>query len=487
MARISQSRQLKLFLFSFFLAVGMGSIFPWWTVFVGFLSLLWWKRGVMPVVFGWLVGFCVIGASFPIFDPTDVGFYTDMNQKVVIEAVIVSDPEVRNNAQYVIVAAGKLDSFDVKGKILVKLRRYPQYKYGDVITLSGQLARPAEFETFSYADYLAKDGIFAVMYQPQVRLIRHQEGMFDGWSLVYWLKHEIRDEIEKLFGEPGASIVLGLLLGMRASIPQVLMDDFQRSGLTHILAISGYNITLLITIVGTLLKGLGRRVRFVATWFVIFLFALLTGLSASVVRASIMGALMVFVIFQGRKTDGMNILLLSGFLMILVSPRILIWDVSFQLSFVSTLGLMQLMLLFEPYVKKLPAFLGEGLLVTLAATIFTTPIVLYHFGVFSIISPLANVIFLPLIPLIMLFSFFALVSSFLWLPIVWFWLGVCSIFLMILIEGVHLVAQIPFALVTIPAFPWWAVGLYYLFLLKVIASRTPKLGRYSASRREGVS
>ena len=464
----------------------MGSVFPWWTVFVIFLSLLW-RRGFVPVIVGFLLGFCAIALSFPVFGPGDVGFYVDMGEKVQIEAVVVSDPEVRNNAQYLIVAAKRLESFAVEGKVLVKLRRYPEYKYGDMVVVDGQLVKPAEFETFSYADYLAKDGIFAVMYQPRVELVQHQNGMFDGWSFVFWLKHGIKAEIENLFVEPGASIILGLLLGMRASIPQVLMDDFQRSGLTHILAISGYNITLLITIVGTLLKGLGRRVRFVATWFAIFLFALLTGLSASVVRASIMGALMVFVLFQGRKTDGMNILLLSGFLMVLVSPRILIWDVSFQLSFVSTIGLMQLMPLFEPYVKKMPAFLGEGLLVTISATIFTTPIVLYHFGVFSIISPLANVIFLPLIPLIMLFSFLALVANFLWLPILWLFVGVCSIFLMLLIEGVHIVAKIPFALLTIPTFPWWAVGLYYLLLWKFIASRTPKLEQCDAVLREGVS
>src|SRR5690606_28889479 len=261
---ISRSVRLKLFICAFFLGVGVGSVLPWWTVFAGFVPFLSRKRGGIAPVFGYFFGFLLIAMTFPTFGPDDVGFYRDMRGQVQIEAVVVSDPEVRNDAQYLLMEARNLEEFTVRGKLLIKVGRYPEYAYGDVLSLRGNLVKPAVFEKFSYADYLAKDGIFAVMYQPRVFVLEKSSSLLDAWAWIFGLKHAIRDAVEQLFGEPGAGIVLGLLLGMRASIPDVLMDDFQRSGLTHILAISGYNITLLITIVGTLLKSLGRRTRFVA-------------------------------------------------------------------------------------------------------------------------------------------------------------------------------------------------------------------------------
>lgn len=481
---MTRSQSLFWFLVSFFCGVAIGSVFPWWSMFFGLVGLM--KRAWFVLTFGFFLGFLRIVLAFPSFETDHVGFYRDIPTPLTLKAEVVSDPEIRNDAQYLVVEAGEVNGFKVHGKVQLKLWRFPEYEYGDALLLEGSLQKPAEFETFSYADYLAKDDIYAVMYSPRVRLIEGG-GLSDGWSLVFWLKHNIRERVELLFEEPGASIVLGLLLGMRSSIPQSMLDAFQRSGLTHILAISGYNITLLITIVGLILSSFGRRFRFAMIWVSIAFFAVLTGLSASVVRASIMGALTVFTLSLGRKTDGLLVLLLSGFFMVFASPRILVWDVSFQLSFVSTLGLMTLMPLFELYGKKLPLFLRESLLVTLAATVFTAPVVLYHFGTFSLISPFANVVFLPLIPLIMLFSFCALVGSLFFYPFAVVWIGICWVALFLLIEGVQVVASVPLAFVKIPTFPWWAVGLYYFLLWRFISSHTPRLGRGSSRRRVDAS
>lgn len=469
---MSRSKSFFLFLVSFFCGIAAGSVLPWWCFILSFFSSL--RRGWLVVGIGFCLGFLRIVTAFPSFDAGDVAFYRDISHQLHMKVVVVREPEIRNDAQYLLVEAQKLEEINVHGKVLVKLWRFPEYEYGDLLTLTGRLQKPAEFEAFSYADYLAKDDIYTVMYSPRVQRI--DAFVLDGWSLIFALKSAVRNRIEMLFDEPGASIVLGLLLGMRSSIPQSMLDAFQRSGLTHILAISGYNITLLITIVGLLLHSFGRRVRFVMIWIAIGFFAVLTGLSASVVRASIMGALTVFTLSQGRKTDGILILLLSGFFMVLMSPKILVWDVSFQLSFVSTLGLMTLMPIFDLYGKRLPPVVRESLLVTLAATVFTAPIVLYHFGTFSLISPFANVLFLPLIPLIMFFSFLALMSSLVFGPLAIVWMGICWVLLFLLIEGVRIVASVPFAFVKIPAFPWWAVGFYYFFLWRFISLRTPRLG-----------
>jgi competence protein ComEC len=195
---------------------------------------------------------------------------------------------------------------------------------------------------------------------------------------------------------------------------------------------------------------------------------MLTGLSASVVRASVMGCLVIFALFQGRKSDGLQMLLVSGFLMVLLNPMILLGDVSFQLSFLSTLGLLVLLPLWEDFFNRLPPIISESLAVTLAATVFTLPIVLYNFGRFSLISPLANIIFLPLIPLIMVTSFFALIGSIIFYPLSILFVGVCTVFLFLLIEGVGLIAELPFAMVEIPLFSEWMMLIYFMILWWII-------------------
>lgn len=479
---MTRSKLMKLFLCCFFAGVMVGSVLVWWMAFVAIMAafvVLMVRRGpffAMICLIAMLIGFFRIIVSFPSFGSGDLGFYRDIGGAIRLQGVVTAQPEIRNDAQYIILEARSIsfrDDIEVSGKVLLKLDRFPEYDYGDVLELYGLLGKPAEFDSFSYADYLAKDGIFVVMYGPRVKLLE-KDGFVSGWRLLYAIKSFVSRRIQTLFTEPGSGIVLGLLLGLRSSIPQEILDNFQRSGLTHILAISGYNITLLITIVGAFLKSGSRRLRFAATWMAIAFFALLTGLSASVVRASIMGALAVFTLFQGRKADGILILLLSGFFMVLVSPRILVWDVSFQLSFVSTLGLMMIMPVWEKHLQKMPPLLAEGLPVTLAATIFTTPVALYHFGTFSVISPLANLIFLPFIPLIMFFSFLALASSILLLPITFLWVGAAWVLLSVFLWGVQITASIPLAYLKISDFPWWAAAVYYFVVMKIILSRTPR-------------
>jgi competence protein ComEC len=201
--------------------------------------------------------------------------------------------------------------------------------------------------------------------------------------------------------------------------------------------------------VAVLMKNGGRRLRFIITIGSIVFFSLLTGLSASVIRASLMGGLTVLAMFGGRKADILLVLFFSGFLMVLFNPRILFWDVSFQLSFLATLGLIVFMPFMQRFAekdifKKIPAFVVEGLTVTLAAQVFTTPVILYYFGRLSLVAPVTNVLFLPLIPWIMMFSFAALVSGFLFLPFTVVFTACGWLLVEILLKGVAWFAALPF-------------------------------------------
>ncbi len=271
-------------------------------------------------------------------------------------------------------------------------------------------------------------------------------------GMIYALKSLIKERTETYLNEPAAGIALGLLIGARSSIPRAILDDFQKTGLTHILAISGYNITLIINVFALLMGGAGRRPRFWVTCAMIGVFAVLTGLSASVVRASVMGVLAILAGYLGRKGAGLQMLLFSAFLMVAVNPLILLRDISFQLSFLSTMGLLVLLPLIENLFKSLPPVIAESLSVTLAATVFTTPVILMNFERFSIISPIANVIFLPLIPMIMFASFLLFIGSLVFAPAAYFFGAISWFLIELLVSGVRLTAEIPFAMIELSGF-----------------------------------
>ena len=215
--------------------------------------------------------------------------------------------------------------------------------------------------------------------------------------------------------------------------------------------------------------------RFAITVLVLLLFVLLTGFSASVIRAAFMGGLSLTAALLYRRAQGLQVLLLSGFIMVMIDPFLVPFDISFQLSFMATLGLLLFMPLFENLQGmwlKVPAFVKEGLLVTVSAQLLTIPVILYHFGRMSLISFFSNVVLLPFIPFLMFFSFVALLSSllFLW-PFALVAVSAYWVCMRLLLWGVDFFASIPFASVNISFFPWWMAFLYYL-LLGVLWFRT---------------
>lgn len=406
------------------------------------------SRFLLVALLAFFLGILRFSLALPHFTTTDIAFYRDVKMDLTIQGFIVDEVDLRSDRQYLVLEVQRLfyenQWLTVHGLLLLKAQRYPQFHYGDELQVSGPLISPPSFEKFSYADALAKEDIYVVCYKPKIRLLSPGRGHF-FWTAVFGLKDLLSQRINELFTEPEASLVAGLLMGLRRAIPAEVLDDFSRAGLTHILAISGYNITLMITLFGLLFCRFGRRFRFFGVLSGIWLFLLFTGFSASVIRAAWMGFFTILAIVLGRKNNGLISLLLSGAVMILLNPRILMFDLSFQLSFLATLGLIMIVPFWQKYFSKLPPFLSEGLAVTLAAQVFTTPLIISVFGRFSLISPLANILFLPLIPLIMLFSFVGVLVSFIFPPFAIVLNAIAWLLLKILIGGVTVVANIPFA------------------------------------------
>jgi competence protein ComEC len=395
--------------------------------------------------------------------PDQIDFYNE--QKIEFVGVIVETDIRRDKAKYT-VRAEQMMGEKVSGDVLITLEKYPQYRYGDRIRVSGKLTAPGEFEGFSYDNYLSRYGIYSVMYRPWVNLIESGQGSA-FWSVMSYLQNLFMQRINQIFPEPHASFEAGLLVGSRKGIPEKLMEQFNITGLTHIIAISGYNITIIIVFVMAALKGLPRRIAFGVAVASIVLFTLFVGASPAVTRASIMGILGLMALNSGRQSNIHLTILFTAFTMVFWNPKILWWDVGFQLSFAAVLGLIYVAPLFDKYSKILPETLGirEAIQMTMSAQVMALPIIILNFERLSLISPLANLLVVFAIPSAMLFGFLAVVASFfihgLGLILGYITWGILAY----IIKIIELMASVPYASVNIHGMRFWMMFGYYALLI----------------------
>ena len=224
--------------------------------------------------------------------------------------------------------------------MLVTVPRYPEYNYGDLVSITGELQTPPRLDDFDYKGYLAHQGIYATMYYPRIEVLEGGHG-FPPLAWIYDLRGSLANTLAEVLPEPQASLAQGILLGLRGNIPADLSSDFTRSGTAHLLAISGVNLAIMAGIlVGLGLWLFGRRhylyiwLAFVIIWF----YTIITGMNPPVVRGAIMASMFLFAEALGRQRSGMAALTFTAAVMVGISPYIL-GDASFQLSFLAMAGL----------------------------------------------------------------------------------------------------------------------------------------------------
>ncbi len=382
------------------------------------LTSAFFKKDKPKIIFG----ICILIFAFGVWRSSEVFSYRgkaniknfNTGQKIIFSGKIVEEPDRRSNfSQYV------LDS-EAFGRVLMKTNLYPEYFYGDILKLSGKAKQPENFSGFDYQNYLAKDNIFLISQYPDITLI-NRPAKKDFYGHLLDIKKSFIDIINKIIVESQASFLAALLVGARRTLPPDLVDAFNRTGTSHIVAISGYNISIVSIMFFNFLSYLllPRRLIFWLVGIGLVLFTLIAGAGASVVRAAIMGGLLILAGCHGRFYQITNAIIFAGAAMLFFNPYLLRYDAGFELSFLATLGLVYLAPHFNKWFSRLPNFLSfrTNLAATLSAQIMTLPVILFGFGHFSLIAVLANVLILPAVPLTMLFGFLAGLTGFVSLKI----------------------------------------------------------------------
>ncbi len=349
-----------------------------------------------------------------------------------------------------------------KSNVSVSVPLYPTIRYGDRLRILGVLVRPEAFlsdsgRMFDYPAYLALDDVYYQMKNVRSAIIGHGEG---DWlkEKLFSIRAKFLRRIGERFVEPESALLAGLLLGEKSSLGQALEEAFRKAGVIHIVVLSGFNITIIGTAVMYLLSGLPRRISIVSGIVFIVLFTIMTGASATVVRSAVMAVAALLATFFYRTYDVPRALFLAAFLMVLFEPGVLVSDPSFQLSFLSTAGLIYLSPLIERrlmWCRETPRVI---LTATLSTQLFVLPYLLYSMGDVSLVAILTNLAVLPTIPFTMLFGCIAVIlpAAASLVPV-----SIAVALLAYIFSVVRFFADLPFAAVAIPYFPaWLMVGWY---------------------------
>lgn len=407
--------------------------------------------------------------------------------KITLVGYIDDEPETRGDKQQIIfkskqaLSAGRV--IDTDERVLITAPLYPRYQYGQKLRISGELRLPENFSPdFDYRAYLSKNDILTLTAYPEITETKFRLGFGEGLKLllyrnIFKLKGAFIESVNRSLAEPQAAYINGILLGARSQIPADLKTAFARTSTSHILAISGYNITIIAWVVSWFFLLFFKRPT--AFWFSlagIALFTILTGAQASVIRAAVMGAVLLLAQRQGRLYSSQNGIILAGAVMILINPEVLRYDLGFQLSFAATLGLIFLGPLLEARFAKLPQWFGfrETMLMTVAAQIFVLPLLLLYFNNLSLVSLPANLLILPLIPYLMALGFVMAVAGMI-VPLAGQIVGYFVWLLNTAVLGIVKIFAAPDWAVVSVQFPWYLAVASYLALAFVInvARRKP--------------
>ncbi len=421
-------------------------------------------------------------SSLPDIDESQLRFYNDQGI-VGIKGIVNTDPEVRDKVAHLHLSAAKIrvaeEWHEVSGTALLFVPRYHAYAYGDELLVTAKLETPPRLDDFDYKGYLARQGIYSTILYPKIEMLERGRGL-KPLEWIYSLRNRLSQAVAEVLPEPQASLAQGIILGKRGTIPLSLKADFSRTGTAHLLAISGLHLSVLVGVLLSLGMWLFGRRHHTYIWLtlaIVWFYALLTGMHPPIVRAAIMVSLFLAAELVGRQRSAITALALAAAIMVGISPQIL-WQASFQMSFMAVAGLIFLAPLFQTAGKKVVSkTLGEegpivpiantaidALSVTLGAILAVWPLIAYYFGFVSFIAPLATFLALPALPGIIITGALAGGIGLIALPLAQVIAWLAWLFLSYLMLVVNIFAAFPLAFREVGSTNTGVVLSYYLVI-----------------------
>ena len=384
-------------------------------------------------------------------DPQPLPLLAEDTREVALRGQIAGDPEAANRRIKFVLEVSELDRGNgwqptsgpapqahtreagASGKVLVHAepppslvrsgRSSPFFRHGDTLIITGAWQSPRPLEEFDYPAYLASRGISGTVWSRRVEWLSEEGGI--RWrGRIYDLRRRLATALGLSLAPPHSSLAQALLLGLREQLPDPVVQDFRTTGASHLLAISGMHVGILLALTlaaGSLLVGRHRRAYLLLPLAAVWLYALVSGLSPSVARAAIMGSVYLAALGLGRPRSAIPALALSAAVMTAFNP-VLLFQISFQLSFAAVVGIV----LALPYQERLATaitgsirptdarasslfrhmggWLASALIVSVAATLATLPLVAFYFQAIPILSIPTTILALPALPFVLVGS-----------------------------------------------------------------------------------
>ncbi len=383
-------------------------------------------------------------------------------EQIEIKAAIIAEPIFKENYQRIIIP-----------KIVIYTDRYPRYHYGDIINIKGKVKPFSEFRSYSSIIISGK-----ISY-PSIELFSPAKFSLRRTALL--VKNKITSSLQKIIPEPKSSLLISLMFGAKNNLTSVLEKQIRRCGLSHVIVASGLHLSIIAKALSGFLDILcmSNSVNFIISSLFILSFAFMAGLTPSIIRAAIMASLLILSRFSFRLYNSFNALLLAAVIMIWLNPLVLFWDLGFQLSFLATAGIIFLYPIWkespfwqQDWFNKKGQIIRETVLSTSSALTFVIPWVIFKMQVLSLVSPITNLLILPLVPLIMAGGAIVAISSLLFYPFGLFLGALLNLILAYFLKVISLFSSLSWSQIYIPSVLHWFIIPYYIFLFFYIRKRT---------------
>lgn len=307
-------------------------------------------------------------------------------KKTIAQGVVVGDPYWDKDRNYVFVVSNLV--IDGKNRLeSIKVKTFSSaVKEGNRVSVEGKI-----YPTLAKPGYTMSYSNVRVLDSSQPLLVRLKNNLYTGADIA--------------IGGEASNFIKGILVGARTSLSKDIQATLNSTGLSHVVAVSGYNLTILVVILQRLLKKKWAWGGLVLSLLLVWGFVLLTGGSSSIMRAAIMASVFLVASYYGRDIGIFVCIAITAVITLLYAPSAVIDDIGWQLSFLSLTGIVVLSPAIQRLLPKKPKLLVEIVSITLAAQIATVPYLLYVFGSYSMVAFVANTVLMPLIPLLMLVGF----------------------------------------------------------------------------------